>query len=108
MSISNNELILLMTNETSLHNAKVLADKILKERLAACVNFSFIESLYWWNNRLEECKEVQILMKTNYQSVHKLIDFIEANHSYETPEVIYWKVSSGKDYFSYVNQNLQL
>ena len=107
MKSSKNELALVLTNEASSFKARELGEKILNKRLAACINFSDINSIYWWQGKLEKAKEVQMIIKTKNELVDKVIDFIRLNHSYQTPEIISLDVLSDCDYFSYVTKNLR-
>jgi periplasmic divalent cation tolerance protein len=46
-------------------SAQDLAAKVLAEKLAACVTSSPATSLYYWEGKLEQEYEVQMLLKTN-------------------------------------------
>ena len=108
MKSSKNELVLVLTNEASSLKARELGEKILNKRLAACINFSDINSIYWWQGKLEKSKEIQMIIKTRNELLDEIINFIGVNHSYQTPEIISLDVLSDCDYFSYVSKNLRL
>ena len=67
---------------------KDLAKTILEERLAACVNITPVESVYWWQGKIEEEREDLLIIKTHVKALDKLINKIQEVHPYSLPEVI--------------------
>ncbi len=92
------ELILVITTEADVAHADLLAKNILRKRLAACVSLKDIESHYWWNNRIESSKEVQLLIKTKASLLEELHKVVKQMHTYENPEFIFFKTSSESSY----------
>ena len=43
------DLLIVKTSESDFENANNLAKKILNMKLAACISFSKINSIYWWD-----------------------------------------------------------
>src|SRR4051812_26979920 len=69
--------------------ARKIAAAALNERLAACVNLiPKVESLYWWQGKLESSSEVLMLFKTNQDKLQLLEQCVLKNHPYDTPEFI--------------------
>lgn len=68
--------------------AQQIVERLLKERLIACANYSSIESAYWWNGSIATTGEVVALLKTRIENWEKVRAHIEAHHPYETPCVI--------------------
>jgi periplasmic divalent cation tolerance protein len=69
--------------------ARLLAQKILESRLAACVNIiPGVESHYWWQGKLETAPEVLLLIKSSAEHFDALSDLIRSHHSYECPEIV--------------------
>ena len=69
--------------------AVMLAEKLVGERLAACVQIlPEIESIYRWQGRVEFASEFLILIKTTRDRLVELEVAVLALHSYETPEII--------------------
>ncbi|WP_269622528.1 divalent-cation tolerance protein CutA [Prochlorococcus marinus] len=98
MIFNENDLLLVLTNESNDKNAKQLAEVILKKKLAACITFSNISSIYWWKDKLVNGDEVQLLIKTRLDLIHKVNDLIKKFHSYEVPEIIYLNACASKEY----------
>jgi len=99
-----NQYIVVLTTEADLAKAEHLSNTILEKRYAACVNLWEIKSSFFWEGKLEHSKEVQVLIKTTQNTLQLLIETIQKNHSYQTPELIYWKVSTSIPYGSWIDQ----
>ena len=70
-------------------SAQDLAAKVLAEKLAACVTLlPGATSLYYWEGKLEQEYEVQMLLKTNLTNQQALLDCLKSHHPYQTPELL--------------------
>lgn len=72
-----------------------LANCLVDEALAACVAVFPVQSVYRWQGRTQQESEWQLTIKTNLDSVERLISRIQALHSYELPEIIALPVVAG-------------
>jgi periplasmic divalent cation tolerance protein len=73
-----------------------LANSIVEERLAACVNIlPGIRSIYRWKDQIESGQEILLIIKTTQERFAALCDRIVALHPYDTPEVIALPVVDG-------------
>lgn len=69
-------------------DAKRLAQAILQERLAACVNVvPTIRSFYWWEGEMQDEEEVLLLVKTRADLYSTLEEFIVSHHPYSVPAI---------------------
>lgn len=80
--------ILLATTYQNKKLATATAFKCIKNHMAACVNIMKTLSIYSWNNKIEDCEEFLVIFKTTKQNKQILVNFIQKNHSYNTPEII--------------------
>ena len=88
-----------MTAETT-DQARVIAHELISNRLAACVNvLDNMRSLYWWEGRVEEGREVVILAKTRAELVAALTKKVLAVHPYECPCIVSWPLLDGHQPF---------
>ena len=89
--------------------AQDLAAKALAEKFAACVTLlPGATSLYYWEGKLEQEYEVQLLLKTNVSHLEDLFACLKAHHPYQTPELLALPVSHGDhDYLSWLNASLR-
>ena len=99
-----NQLIyFVITTESDLKNAYKIANLLLAEQLIPCVTFKNVESHFWWGGKINQSKEVQLIMKCKEENINKVCKKISECHSYEVPEIIYFPVSANKDYYNWVN-----
>ncbi|KAL6523604.1 hypothetical protein OROGR_017207 [Orobanche gracilis] len=75
---------------------KRLAQSIVKERLAACVNrVPGVESVYEWKGEIQTDSEELLIIKTRESLLEALTEHVKANHDYEVPEVIALPITGG-------------
>lgn len=88
----------------SVEEAKKLARLVLEQRLAACANiFSPIQSLYWWEGKLEEAQETVLLLKAPYTYYEAIEKLIKAHHSYQVPAILQVPIVQGlSDYLRWL------
>lgn len=65
-------------------------------------------SLYYWEGKLEQEYEVQMLLKTDLAHQQALLDCLKSHHPYQTPELLVLPVIHGdNDYLSWLNASLR-
>jgi periplasmic divalent cation tolerance protein len=75
---------------------KTIARALVEERLAACVNIiPGLTSIYRWEEKICEDRELLLVIKTQGQKVAALHDRIAHLHSYTVPEVIALPIAEG-------------
>ena len=101
--------IIIYTSIDSKKNAKTLAEIIINNHLAACVNIIPIEqSVYLWNGKIESESEFQLMIKTDIEYKSSLEKLIKDNHPYELPEIIVINIDDGSnEYLNWINNNLK-
>ncbi len=78
--------------------ARALVDQLLEEQLVACANMlGPVVSRYRWEGKIEEGREMVLLMKTTAALKGRLRERIRELHSYTVPEVLEFDVDSGLD-----------
>ena len=89
--------------------AQDLAAKVLAEKLAACATIiPGATSLYYWEGKLEQEYEVQMILKTSVAHQDALLDCLKSHHPYQTPELLVLPVTHGdSDYLSWLNASLR-
>ena len=93
----------------SAKQAKTIAEAVVRERLAACVNVleSSVRSVYRWKGRVETAKEHLLLIKTSRRRFGALEKEIRRLHSYELPEIIALPIVQGsKSYLEWLERSL--
>jgi periplasmic divalent cation tolerance protein len=79
-------------NAPDLETARRIGRTIVQKRLAACANLWPIESMYWWEGKVEEAREVVLVFKTRASLVHRLIEAVRATHPYEVPCIVSYRM----------------
>ena len=76
--------------------ASTIADKLVEEGMAACVNIMpGILSVYQWQGDVEHGNEVLLIIKTRQECYMELEDTILQLHPYELPEIIAVSIERG-------------
>jgi periplasmic divalent cation tolerance protein len=74
-----------------------IADKLIKERLVACVNYFPIKSIYRWKGKIEKDNEYALIMKSKRSLYQKLENRLNELHPYEIPAIVTYKIDEGID-----------
>ncbi len=98
--------LLVLTNLPDQVSAEALADAVVSERLAACVNIlAPCRSVYRWQGAVEVATEVPLLIKTSEERYAALAAAIVARHPYAVPEIVALSVTGGLPaYLDWVQQ----
>ncbi|MDO9598403.1 MAG: divalent-cation tolerance protein CutA [Azoarcus sp.] len=83
------ETLLVLTNLPDTDSARMLAEHLVEQRLAACVNIlAPCTSVYRWQGAVESATEVPLLIKTTRTRYAALEAAICTAHPYELPEIV--------------------
>ena len=78
--------------------AKRIAEALVSERLATCVNrVSGIASTYFWDGRLQDDAEILLIIKTTAARQAELAARLKVLHPYELPELVVLPVAGGNE-----------
>ncbi len=93
-----------LTTLSSREQAGQLAEALVAERLAACVNvLGPVASIYRWEGKVERDEEVLLFIKTTEAGVAPLQARVLELHPYDTPEFLAFEVGAGApDYLAWV------
>lgn len=73
-----------------------IAEMLVRERLAACVNVvPLVVSIYRWNGKIRRDSETLLIVKTRAARVRQLERRVCREHPYTVPEIIFLPVRSG-------------
>lgn len=89
--------------------AKKIASTLVKNRLAACANIvDKIESLFWWQGKVDRQDEALLIVKTHKAKITKIIKCVKSMHSYQVPEIIALPIICGnKDYLKWLDETIR-
>jgi len=98
-----NDLILILTTMPDDDRAGSLAQTLVEERLAACVNVhAAMTSTYRWQDALESAPERQVVIKTTRGRRPALEARLRALHPYELPEFVVIEAAGSEAYAKWV------
>jgi periplasmic divalent cation tolerance protein len=84
----------------SLEEAQRIGGKLVEQRLAACVNIiDGMHSLYRWENKLQQDREVVLIAKTTGDRLPELMEAVKALHSYDCPCIVSFAIDGGNPAF---------
>ncbi len=88
--------------------AKKISEKLLSEKLIACANIvKGIESLFWWEGKIDHANETLLVLKTKRSLFKKLEKTVKSVHSYSTPEIIALPIIQGnRDYLRWISDSV--
>ena len=84
-----------------------IANALVEEPLAACVNLvSPIRSIYRWEGKIWDEKEWLLIIKTQKQRFDELEKKVKSLHSYSVPEIIGLPITEGSlAYLNWIKEN---
>ena len=100
------KLALIQTTCHDENEAKKIANVLIEELLAACIQITPIESFYKWQGEFCNDKEILLNIKTKKKNFKKIESKIKELHSYDVPEIICIEIKkSYKEYKEFINKN---
>ncbi|MEW6741145.1 MAG: divalent-cation tolerance protein CutA [Planctomycetota bacterium] len=85
-----------LVTATSADEARRIAEHVVEERLAACVNvLEGLTSIYRWEGRVVSESECLLVIKTRAALFDRLEARIRQLHSYTTPEIVALPIVQG-------------
>ena len=83
--------------------ADLLAASAVTGRLAACAQVGGeVESTFRWRGSVQIAREWSVWFKTAIDRVAALVEHVRAQHPYETPEILVFRVDACPNYSAWV------
>jgi periplasmic divalent cation tolerance protein len=80
-----------------------IANELVQNKIAACVNITKISSIYSWQGKIENASEYLALFKTTQKNKKSLKEKINSTHPYEIPEIAEINIASiNKSYLKWI------
>jgi len=107
--MSEHEYLFVSITTTSSEEAERIAEALVQERLAACVNIvPAITSIYRWQGEVHRDSEVLLIAKSRPGLFDPLVARVKELHSYEIPEIIALPITAGsKAYLKWIDESVQ-
>lgn len=104
--MSGHEVIMVITNLPDRATAERIADTLVTENIAACINIlNKCTAVYRWKGELNRTEEVPLFIKTTRAAYPRLEAALRKLHPYDLPEIIALPVTAGlPEYLAWVAQ----
>ena len=101
-------LVLLATAGNS-EEAHKIAEVLLNQRKAACVNIvPKVSSFFWWEDKLDSAQESLLVVKTKASLLNEIVKLVREVHSYDIPEIIALPIVGGnQDYLKWIGREVK-
>jgi len=88
-------------------SAKSIAEMLVNEELAACVNIMpDVQSIFRWQGKIDSANENILIIKTKDNLYNELEKRIKELHSYELPEIISVSIEKGlPEYLDWISES---
>jgi periplasmic divalent cation tolerance protein len=102
------ERIVVLITTGSPEEAERIAQALVAEMLAACVNIiPGVTSVYRWQGEVHRDQECLLVVKSRQDVLDDLVRRVQALHSYEVPEVIALPLVGGNEaYLSWIDREV--
>ena len=95
--------VLILATASTHDEAGRIAEALVTEQLAACVQLSPIESWYRWEGRIEHQPETRLHIKTSASLATRVEQRIRDLHSYDVPEIVVLPIAGDSaDYLGWI------
>jgi uncharacterized protein involved in tolerance to divalent cations len=95
--------ITILTTTATEADAEAIAEALLADGLAACVQIAAIRSRYLWKGEVRREPEQLLLIKTREALFEPTRARIRSLHPYETPEIVALPIAAGDvDYLAWL------
>lgn len=100
------EAILVLSTFPDTSTAERIGRELVEQRCAACASIlPGVESIYWWEGKVENAKETLVLFKTTSDRYEALETTLRQRHPYEVPEIIALPIEQGlSEYLRWVSE----
>lgn len=93
---------------TSDNQAQEIADVLLGQRKAACVNIvPGVSSFFWWQGKPDSDRESLLIIKSKASLLDEIITLVKEVHSYDVPEIIALPIIGGNpEYLEWIDKEV--
>lgn len=101
------EVLLVLSTFPDVATARRVGRELVEQRCAACANIlPQVESIYWWEKKVESANEALVLFKTTADRYAALETTLRQLHPYDVPEIITMPLEGGlPDYLKWVAES---
>jgi len=98
--------IVVFITTSSYEEARKIADALVVQKKAACVNIvPKVNSLFRWKGKIEDVEESLMVVKTRAELFPDVVSTVKSIHSYDVPEIIALPIVEGDpDYLTWLKE----
>ena len=98
--------VLMYATTPSREEALRIGRSLVENRLAACINvLDGMESVYWWEGRVEKARECVLIVKTREDQAAEAASRVRSLHPYACPCLVYWPITGGNaDFLAWIER----
>ena len=102
------EVLLVISTFPDVETARAIVRQLVTEKFAACGNIiPAVESIYRWQEKVEEGNETLVLFKTTAARYAAFQEKLKSLHPYDVPEIVCARIADGwPPYLAWVNENV--
>lgn len=102
-------LVVFITAANKGGEAERIANALIAQRKAACVNIiPKVNSRFWWQGKIDSAEETLLVVKTRAVLLNEVIRTVKEIHSYEVPEIIAMPIVGGnQDYLDWIKRETE-
>jgi|SRR5580658_4441614 periplasmic divalent cation tolerance protein len=98
------KVVTIMTTVAKAEDAARIAESLLRDKLAACIQEMTIRSRYTWKNEIHNELELLLLAKTTADRAEAAVSAIRKIHPYDLPEILVLPVVGGlAEYMNWID-----
>jgi periplasmic divalent cation tolerance protein len=100
------EHIFVYVTTSSVREAERIGERLVDEKLAACVNIFPMRSIYRWKGRIERAREAVLIVKTRKSLAERVKRRICELHSYELPCIVMFNIDGGlREFLRWISES---
>ena len=84
-----------------------ISKHLLEKKLIACSNMHPIRSMYWWEGKIQDEKEIVIIAKTLEKNYGKIKEEVSKLHSYDVTCILKIDAEANESYDKWVNGEVE-
>jgi periplasmic divalent cation tolerance protein len=106
--MANPEYIVILVTCNDAEEARNIAELLLEQRLAACVNIvPEVNSSFWWEGEINTAEESLLIIKTGAKKLAEIVHSVKAVHTNTVPEIIALPIIGGnQDYLDWIDHEV--
>lgn len=99
---------IILTSVDDRKAAASMADGLIEQGLAACVQISAAgESVYRWQGKIEHESEHYLCIKTSTERAGEAVAWLQSNHPYDEPEIVRLDGEASPGYLAWLQGQTQ-